>query len=362
MPTYECCTFIGSVVALDAADGTRIWKTRTIQEEPQPTVRNSQGTQLWGPSGAAIWSAPTLDPERNRLYVATGDSYTEPAAPESDAIMALAMDTGRILWTQQTLPGDAWNIACFETTPEGRANCPEDAGPDYDFGIPRPDHHATRELLLAGQNGRARTPRPRDGEDRRGDAGRDGGIPRRHRVGLRHRGELTYAASSETLEKGRACRRPPAVRRRRRDGPGPPRPSRHLRLAGRVQHGPAGGGHQHPRRRLLGQPRRPPARLRHRHRPRHLGRRHRRRRRDGQRRAGPRRLAERSRPDGGGRDALRQFRLRRFGLHAGQRPARLRGRGGRAVERRQGRRYAVRAPAQSWNAGSDRNKSTRCGY
>ena len=87
MPTYECCTFIGSVVALDAADGSQVWKTRTIQEEPRPTVRNSIGTQLWGPSGAAIWSAPTLDPARNRLYVATGDSYTEPAAPESDAIM-----------------------------------------------------------------------------------------------------------------------------------------------------------------------------------------------------------------------------------------------------------------------------------
>ena len=58
MPTYECCTFIGSVVALDAADGSRIWKTRTIQEEPRPTVRNRIGTQLWGPSGAAMWSAP----------------------------------------------------------------------------------------------------------------------------------------------------------------------------------------------------------------------------------------------------------------------------------------------------------------
>ena len=205
MPTYECCTFIGSVVALDAADGSQLWKTRTIQEEPQPTVRNSVGTQLWGPSGAAIWSAPTLDPTRNRLYVATGDSYTEPAAPESDAIMALAMDSGEILWTQQTLPGDAWNIACFETTPEGRANCPEDAGPDYDFGsspvLTTVDDG--RELLLAGQkSGVLYGLDPETGEiaweTRVGDGGILGGIE----WGFATDGELTYAASSEALEKG----------------------------------------------------------------------------------------------------------------------------------------------------------------
>ena len=123
IPTYECCTFRGSLVALDAATGRQIWKTFTISETARQTTRNSAGTQLWGPSGAAVWSTPALDPDRNRLYVTTGDSYSNPPASSSDAVMALAMDTGRIVWTKQTLPGDAWNVACLETG-AGRRQCP----------------------------------------------------------------------------------------------------------------------------------------------------------------------------------------------------------------------------------------------
>ncbi|MBI4520370.1 MAG: PQQ-binding-like beta-propeller repeat protein [Gemmatimonadetes bacterium] len=134
IPSYQCCTFRGSVVSLDAATGRQIWKTHTIATAAQRTSTNRLGTQLWGPSGAAVWSRPTLDPDRNRLYVTTGDSYSNPPAPESDAVMALAMDTGRRLWTRQTLPGDAWNVGCLETEGRGTANCPESAGPDYDFG------------------------------------------------------------------------------------------------------------------------------------------------------------------------------------------------------------------------------------
>ncbi len=153
MPSYPCCTFRGSVVSLDAVSGTLLWKTYTIRDAPQRTTRNSAGTQLWGPSGAAIWSAPTLDPERNRLYVTTGDSYSNPPAPGSDAIMALAMDTGRILWTRQTLEGDAWNVACLEEPGPGRVNCPEDAGPDFDFGSSPilTTLGDGRRILLAGQ-------------------------------------------------------------------------------------------------------------------------------------------------------------------------------------------------------------------
>jgi len=151
IPTYECCTFRGSLVALDAATGRQIWKTFTIAEPARRTTRNSAGTQLWGPSGAAIWSTPALDPDRNRLYVTTGDSYSNPPASTSDAVMALAMDTGRIVWARQTLPGDAWNVACLETG-AGRQQCPESAGPDYDFGSsPVLAPFPGRRLLLAGQ-------------------------------------------------------------------------------------------------------------------------------------------------------------------------------------------------------------------
>jgi polyvinyl alcohol dehydrogenase (cytochrome) len=151
IPTYECCTFRGSVVALDAATGRQLWKTFTIAEPARQTTRNKAGTQLWGPSGASIWSTPALDPDRNRLYVTTGDSYSNPPASSSDAVMALALDTGRIVWTKQTLPGDAWNVACLETG-AGRQQCPESAGPDHDFGSsPVLAPFPGRRLLLAGQ-------------------------------------------------------------------------------------------------------------------------------------------------------------------------------------------------------------------
>ena len=134
IPTYECCTFRGSVVALDAATGEQVWKRYVIEEEPQPTGRNSAGAQIWGPSGAGVWSAPTIDPERGVVYAATGDSYSNPPSPNSDALMALDMDTGEVRWVSQTTPGDAWTVACMSPTEEGRANCPEDAGPDVDYG------------------------------------------------------------------------------------------------------------------------------------------------------------------------------------------------------------------------------------
>ncbi|MEQ8660410.1 MAG: PQQ-binding-like beta-propeller repeat protein [Gammaproteobacteria bacterium] len=153
MPDYECCTFRGGVLALDAATGKPLWKRHTIAEAPSRRGKNAVGTQLWAPSGAAVWTAPTLDPTSNSIYIVTGDSYSDPAAPESDAVMALAMDTGEIKWTTQTLAGDAYTIACMDPSPEAQVACPESAGPDLDFGsspilVTRDDG---RRVLLAGQ-------------------------------------------------------------------------------------------------------------------------------------------------------------------------------------------------------------------
>ena len=147
---YPCCTFRGSVVALDAATGRQIWKTYAIPDEPQPTRRNSRGTQLWNGSGAAIWHAPTIDPRNRAVYVATGDAYAHPAHANTDAVMAIHMDTGEILWSVQDWENDAWLVACGQQPTE---NCPEPLGPDFDFGTspilqPLPDG---RRALLAGQ-------------------------------------------------------------------------------------------------------------------------------------------------------------------------------------------------------------------
>ena len=63
-PSYPCCTFRGGVVAYDAISGRRLWKSYTIQQEPIPKKLTSKGTQLWGPAGAGVWSAPTIDLKR----------------------------------------------------------------------------------------------------------------------------------------------------------------------------------------------------------------------------------------------------------------------------------------------------------
>ena len=78
-PKDECCKFRGSVSSLDAATGKVIWKSYTIASEPQPVRKNAQGVQLWGPSGAGIWSSPTVDLKNRMVYVTTGDNYSDPA-------------------------------------------------------------------------------------------------------------------------------------------------------------------------------------------------------------------------------------------------------------------------------------------
>lgn len=130
LPDYGCCTFRGSIVALDAATGAQLWKTYTIAEEPRPFRRNARGTQLYGPSGAPIWSSPVVDEQRNALYVTTGNNYSDPATGTSDAFMALDLATGRVLWTHQVTPRDGYVSAC--RLPD-KTNCPEVNGPDFDF-------------------------------------------------------------------------------------------------------------------------------------------------------------------------------------------------------------------------------------
>lgn len=132
-PQYECCKFRGSVSALDAATGKVSWKSYTVAEEPKPVRKSKIGVQLWGPSGAGVWSSPTVDLKARTLYVTTGDSYSDPAAPTSDSFLAFDLETGKLKWSQQMTKGDAYNVNCG--APEAmRTNCPEANGPDFDFG------------------------------------------------------------------------------------------------------------------------------------------------------------------------------------------------------------------------------------
>jgi polyvinyl alcohol dehydrogenase (cytochrome) len=132
-PNFECCTFRGSVVALDAATGKKLWQTFTIPEAAKPTSKNAAGKQQHGPSGAGIWSTPTIDEQLGVLYVSTGDNYSDPPTNTSDAILAMDLKSGKLLWSKQLTENDTYNVGC--STPQ-RTNCPQTSGPDFDFGQP----------------------------------------------------------------------------------------------------------------------------------------------------------------------------------------------------------------------------------
>jgi polyvinyl alcohol dehydrogenase (cytochrome) len=148
-PGYACCTFRGSVVALDARSGDVIWKTYTIAEEPRLLRVYADGTELRGPSGGAIWSAPTIDVKRGALYVGVGNTYSGAAQSTTDAVLALDLKTGRMRWARQMAPSTPDVFGCVP----GDVNCGERAGPDFDFGASPvlaslPDG---RDLIVAGQ-------------------------------------------------------------------------------------------------------------------------------------------------------------------------------------------------------------------
>jgi len=131
---YQCCSFRGSLVAYNARTGWPIWKTYMISDAPRKTGVSKAGTQLWGPSGAGVWSAPTLDTRHRILYVATGNNYSDPVTGTSDSVLALSMKTGKILWTQQVTPNDAYNASCLPFMDATQSNCPPEKGSDFDFG------------------------------------------------------------------------------------------------------------------------------------------------------------------------------------------------------------------------------------
>jgi polyvinyl alcohol dehydrogenase (cytochrome) len=130
-PDYECCTARGSVVALNANNGEQVWKTY-VADEPKPTKKNPNGVQLYGPAGGAVWNSPTIDPVRNAVYFGTGDSETEPPLPLADGIVAVDMNTGKVLWNYVATPGDSFMGGCNGANKS--LACPEKMGPDADIG------------------------------------------------------------------------------------------------------------------------------------------------------------------------------------------------------------------------------------
>jgi polyvinyl alcohol dehydrogenase (cytochrome) len=154
-PNYECCTFRGSITALNANTGESLWKTYTV-DEPQPRGTNADGVPLWGPAGVAVWSSPTIDEKRGLIYIATGNAYADPPPATSDSIVALSLESGEIRWVNQVL-NDVWIMGCnaenASNNPGGNPNCPGEVGPDFDFSASPvlttlPDG---RDILIATQ-------------------------------------------------------------------------------------------------------------------------------------------------------------------------------------------------------------------
>jgi len=148
LDSYPCCRSHGGVAALDASDGSGIWQYRST---PQATKvgSTSAGTDIWGPSGAAVWTTPAVDEKRGLLYIGTAQNMSPPATHNSDSVVALDIESGEEQWVFQALAGDVWNVACHL----GGANCPEKAGPDFDFGgaITLTRDASGADVIIAGQ-------------------------------------------------------------------------------------------------------------------------------------------------------------------------------------------------------------------
>lgn len=180
-PAYACCTFRGSVVALDPATGHTLWKTYTVPANSGPCAGSNPTTGPYGCgyTGGAVWDTPAIDPLSGTVFVGTGNNYTTPDSANAcqqaaqtnktsdanctdpqdyfDSVLALNLRDGHIIWGDKIQGWDAWNVACaFE--PLGVTWCPSIYSPDYDFGGAGPNlmvvkgpNGLPRELVGVGQ-------------------------------------------------------------------------------------------------------------------------------------------------------------------------------------------------------------------
>lgn len=150
-PNYECCENHGAVTALNVHSGEKLWEYHTMPRAQYTGQVSATGVKQRGPSGAPIWTTPTIDASRSQIYVTTGENTSHPTTNTSDAIIALDLETGEEKWVFQALANDMWNFGCGA----GGPNCIilEDTNSvDYDFGGPAVlADSGGRELLIAGQ-------------------------------------------------------------------------------------------------------------------------------------------------------------------------------------------------------------------
>ena len=170
-PGYRCCSFRGSMLALDRRTGRVLWKTYMLP-----------GSEASGYAGGGVWgSTAVVDSRRNSLYITTGNNYTVPQGvldcqnkptPQEiascvdaqpgwrdnhfDSIVSLDLRNGKIKWAKAMVPFDSWNVSCLFAVPGNEANCTNPRGEDFDFGqgptlFTVRERNRSRELLGAGQ-------------------------------------------------------------------------------------------------------------------------------------------------------------------------------------------------------------------
>jgi polyvinyl alcohol dehydrogenase (cytochrome) len=199
-PNYQCCSARGAVAMLNKKTGAIIWKTYMLPD-PQPLEKNKLGVQMYGPAGAAIWSAPTIDVKRKLIYVTTGDSFVDVPEDTSEAVVALDLNTGAFRWKRQLTVGDVYLSGCpAEKKPTSPANCPEKNGVDSDFGASAflVSIGKKKDVLVAGQkSSQVYGLNPDTGEvlweTRLGKGSAMGGVE----WGMATDGKLVYAANAD---------------------------------------------------------------------------------------------------------------------------------------------------------------------
>ena len=149
-PNHLCCTSSGELVALDAISGKEIWRHRVIKEEAVEVARDRKGRPTLAPSGATVWSSPTVDVARGLVYIGTGENLSRPASETSDSLIAIDLQTGETVWKFQATSEDAWNMSCSQRG--NNPNCPDPPGSDLDFGMaPILADLNGKDVLVAGQ-------------------------------------------------------------------------------------------------------------------------------------------------------------------------------------------------------------------